>query len=176
MRSANENALEAIAALDALQRKSQKLVSIPERDLTQDEYQDINMLRALFHTGKIGATWHNSSATVIITDETRAEIAQMIDLFDEGHGCIFLQQEEVISLFGEEYALGPIRLLSLPAKMVNSLEIRIQLEKGFCGELPAKFAPTDDGHFTKEYLLWLPENKSVYLPTNLPANADALSD
>ena len=172
----DENALEAVAALDALQRKSQKLVSIPGRDLTPDEYQDINMLRALFRTGKIGATWHNSSATIIITDETRVEIAQMIDLFDEGHGRIFLQQEEVLSLFGEEYALGPVQLLLLPAKMVNSLEIRIQLERGFSGEIPAKFVPTDDGRFTKEYLWWLPPNNGTTISTNLPAGVEALSD
>ncbi len=155
----DENALEAIAALDVLQMKSCRLVSLPDRELTVEEYQDINMLRALFRTGKLGATWNTSSASIMVTDEDREEIGQTLSRLAEEGGYVYLQQEEeILSLFGEEYALGPIKPLSLPAKLVNWLEVKTRLDQGFCGELRLEVVPRGDGSFTKEYLKWLPGN------------------
>jgi hypothetical protein len=153
----NENALEALAALDALQIKSGRLVSLPDRELTDEEYQDMHMLRTLFHTGKHNATWNSSSASIVVADDTREEIGQMLRRLAEEGGFVYLQQDEILSLFGEEYALGPIKPLSLPAKLVNWLEVKARLDQGFCGELCLQFIPSDEGTFTKEYVQWLPK-------------------
>jgi hypothetical protein len=153
----NENALEALAALDALQIKSGRLVSLPDRELTDEEYQDIHMLRTLFHTGKHNATWNSSSASIVVADDTREEIGQMLRRLAEEGGFVYLQQDEILSLFGEEYALGPIKPLSLPAKLVNWLEVKARLDQGFCGELCLQMIPSDEGTFTKEYVQWLPK-------------------
>jgi hypothetical protein len=171
----DENALEALAALDALQMKSCRLVSLPDRELTVEEYQDINMLRALFRTGKLGATWNTSSASIMVTDEDREEIGQTLSWLAEEGGFVYLQQDEILSLFGEEYALGPIKPLSLPAKLVKWLEVKTRLDQGFCGELRLEFVPSDDGSFTKEYVKWLPENDGALAISVLP-DANESSD
>jgi hypothetical protein len=151
----NEDFLEALAALDALQIKSGKLVYLPDRDLTEEEYQDIAMLRALFRTGKIGVTWQCASASMIITDEDREEQGQMLQRFADGEGFYYLQPQETLSLFDQEYALGPIKQVSLPITLANWLEVKALVDQGFCGELRLEFIPRDDGSFTKEYVQWL---------------------
>ncbi|WP_236038266.1 hypothetical protein [Ktedonobacter robiniae] len=89
---------------------------------------------------------------------------------------VYLQQDnEILSLFGEEYPLGPIKPLSLPATLANWLEVKALLDQGFCGDLHLEFAPRNDGSFTKEYLQWLPENDgslaaSLHSDANGPSN------
>ncbi len=151
----HEEFLEVLAALDALQIKSGKLVYLPDRDLTEEEYQDIAMLRVLFRTGKIGATWQCASASMIITDEDREEQGQMLQRFADGEGFYYLSQQEILSLFDQEYALGPIKQVSLPITLANWLEVKALMDQGFCGELRLEFIPRDDGSFTKEYVQWL---------------------
>jgi hypothetical protein len=160
--SPDGNMLEALTALDALQIQSGRLIFLPDRELTEEEYQDINMLRALLRTGKIGGTWNTASVSIMVTDENREEVRQMLSQEAEESGVVYLQHDEILSLFGEQYALGPIKPLSLPAKLVNWSEVKDQLDQGFCGELGLKFVPRDDDRsFTKEYVNWLPENKAA---------------
>jgi hypothetical protein len=163
----DENAMEALAALDALQIKSRRLVALPNRELMDEEYQDIHMLRTLLRTGKLGATWHSSSSSIIVTDDNREEVVQMLSQLQE-NGFVYVQQEEVLSLFGEEYALGPIRPLSLPAKLADWPEVKALLDQGFCGELRLEFVPRDDGSFTREYIQWLPEGGDASDMGSLP--------
>ncbi|MFL5655240.1 MAG: hypothetical protein ACJ8CB_13830 [Ktedonobacteraceae bacterium] len=122
------------------------------------------MLRTLFRTGKHDVTWNSSSASIVVADDTREEIGQMLKWLAEEGGFVYLEQDEILSLFGEEYAFGPIKPLSLPAKLVNWLEVKAGLDQGFCGELRLQFIPNDDGTFTKEYVQWLPD----YLPPHHP--------
>jgi hypothetical protein len=153
----NKNALEALSALDALQIKCGRLVSLPDRELTYEEYQDIHMLRTLLRTGKHDVTWNSSSAYIVVADDTREEIGHELRRLAENGGFVYLQQDEILSLFGAEYTLGPIKPLSLPAKLVNWLEVKVLLDQGFCGKLCLQFVPSDDGTFTKEYVQWLPD-------------------
>jgi hypothetical protein len=153
----DENALEALAALDALQIKSGRLVSLPDRELTDEEYQDIHMLRTLFRTGKHNVTLNGFSASIVVADDTREETGQMLRRLAEEGGFLYLQQDEILSLFGEDYTLGPIKPLSLPSKLVNWLEVKACLDQGFCGELCLQLVPSNDGTFTKEYVQWLPD-------------------
>src|SRR5260370_10669561 len=115
------------------------------------------MLRTLFRTGKHDVTLNSFSASIVVADDTREEIGQMLRRLAEEGGFFYLQQDEILSLFGEEYALGPIKPLSLPSKLVNWLEVKARLDQGFCGELCLQLVPSDDGTFTKEYVQWLPE-------------------
>jgi hypothetical protein len=66
-----------------------------------------------------------------------------------------------LSLFGEEYPLGPTKLMSLPVKLTNWLEVKTLLDQGFCGEVRLQFVPSDDGVFSKEFVQWLPEGNAV---------------
>lgn len=153
----NDDFIDALQALDKLQMKTGKLIHIPERNLNDEEYQDIAMLRSLFHTGKLGANWNTASAAAIITDDTRAKIRQDLSRLagDEGFYCF--QYEEILTLFGEVYPLGPIKEVSLPMRLANWEEIKAQIDEGFCGKVQLKFIPRDDGRFVKEYVQWLPE-------------------
>jgi hypothetical protein len=157
----HEELLEMLAALDALQMKSGKSVYFPDRDLTDEECQDIAMLRMLFRTGKIGASWRRGSASMIITNEDRTEQAQMLQRFADGEGFYCLSQGEVLLLFGQAYSLGPIKPLSLPIVLENWSDIKTLLDTGYCGEAKLEFVPCDDGSFTKEYVNWLPENSDM---------------
>lgn len=172
----HEEFIEALAALDALQIKSGKLVHLPDRDLTEEELQDIAMLRSLFRTGTAGFSWHSLSASMVITDEDRTEQMQTLQQYANG-GLFYhiLQQEEILSLFGEQYLLGPIKPLSLPLALVNWSEIQELLDTGYCGELSLEFVPRDDGSFTKEYVNWLPEQNALPAETLL-TNINAPSD
>ncbi|WP_220200364.1 hypothetical protein [Ktedonospora formicarum] len=153
----DEDTLEAVAALDALQQKSGQLIVLPERELTGEEHQDLNLLRSLYRTGSVDTTWKTCTMSILVTDEDRDELTQTLSQTEE-HGMVYLQQEfEKLSLFGEEYDLGTIKPLSLPAKLTNWLEVKALLDQGFCGSLQLEFAPRDNGSFTKEYLEWLPE-------------------
>ena len=151
-----------------MQIKSRRLVSLPDRELKDEEYQDIHMLRTLFHTGKLGFTWNNSSTSIVVADDNREEIGQLLSRLAEDGGFVFLQQEEILTLFGEEYPLGPIRPLSLPAKLVNWLEVKALLDQGYNGELRLQFVPNDDGSFIKEYIQWLPESDGASNMVALP--------
>jgi hypothetical protein len=168
--SPHEEIIEALAALDTLQIKSNKLVYLPERDLTDEELQDIAMLRSLFRTGTVGASLSNVFASMVITDEDRVEQTQMLQRLSSGEGLLFLEQEETLSLFGEQYTLGPIKPLSLPLTLVNWSEIKALLDEGFCGEVKLQFVPCDDGSFTKEYLNWLPEHSEILAINSTPDN------
>jgi hypothetical protein len=155
----DSDVMEALAALDALQIKSGLLVSIPDRDLTDEEYQDINMLRVLFLTGKIDATWSNSTASMVVTDDNREEIRQMLKRFEDGNSAnITFWQEEKFLLFSKEYPLGSIKPVVLSAKLANESEVETFLDQDLCGELLLRFVPGDDGSFTKEYVNWLPRS------------------
>lgn len=160
------NMLEAFAALDALQCKSGRFVFLPERDLTDEEYQDINMLRVLFRTGKLRGSWKNASASTMITDENREERTQTLSQLAEWEGFYYLEQAEMLSLFNEEYTLGPIKPLFLPMKLANWTDVKGFLDQSFCGELRLEFIPRDDGSFTKEYVNWLPDCNDARAPTD----------
>jgi hypothetical protein len=123
--------MEAITALDALQLKSGRLVSLPNRDLTNEEYQDIHMLRALFRTGKLDVTWSSSSASIAITDDNREETRQMLKQFEKGKSTsITFWQEEHFLLFGKEYPLGPTNPVVLSARLTNESEVETFLNQG----------------------------------------------
>jgi len=157
----NEDAFDALAALDALQRRSGRLVFLPDRDLTEEEYKDINMLRTLLRAGTVDMAWHNAAAAMMITDENRAEQTEMLQRFANGEGFFYPPQEEMLLLFGQEYPLGPMKPLSLPLTLVNWPEIKALLDTDYCGEVKLKFVPRDDGSFTKEYVKWLPEHNDA---------------
>ncbi len=155
----NSDAIEALEALDALQIKSGQLVFLPEHDLTDEEQQDIKILRLLFRTGKLGA-WSKYSPSVTVTDDNREEIRQMLMPFAGGNvSTITFWQEEKFLLFGEEYPLGAIKPVVLPAKLANESVARTFIDQGSCGELLLEFVPSNDGKFTKEYVNWVPDIK-----------------
>ncbi len=102
------------------------------------------------------ADYGASIVTMVLTNPPWNRISvEMLSQFEDG--CVvYLQQDEILSLFGEEYSLGSIKPIVLPAKLVNGLEVKALLDQGFCGELPLRFVPSGDGAFTKEYVKWLP--------------------
>jgi hypothetical protein len=154
------DALEALEALDALQIKSGRLVSLPNRDLMNEEYRDVEILRILFLTGKLSATWSKSSSCITITDECREEIHQILKRFEGGNVSeITFWREEKFLLFGEEYPLGAMKPIVLSVKLANESAVWAFLDQGLCGELLLEFIPADDGEFTKEYVDWLPRAK-----------------
>lgn len=162
----DENTLEALTALDALQIKSGRIVSLPNRELTDEEYQDIHMLRTLFRTGRHNSTWKSSSASIVVACDNREETSQMLRQLAEEGGVVCLQPEQdgKLSLFGEEYSLGPIKPLSLPTKLANWSEIRDLLDEGYIGELRMQLVPSDNGAFSSEYVQWLPEGGGPSAP------------
>jgi hypothetical protein len=147
--------MEGFAALAALQRKSDRMVMIPDRDFTDEERCDIAELLELFRTGKLSGTCDSASLTIMVTDDNREEVRQSLEpLLGESGGCLFLQEEEIFTLFGEQYPLGPIKLMSLPAKLINWSEVKLLLDHGYSGKLSLQVVPSDDGHFTKEFVQW----------------------
>lgn len=152
----DEEFLDMLAALDALQIKSGKLVHFPTRSLTEEECQDIALLRSLFHTGTVSLSWSTLSASATIADANRAEIAQELSQLAGNEGFYCFQWEEILTLFGEVYPLGLIKEVSLPIQLANWEGIKAQLDQGFCGTFQLEFVPRDDGRFVKEYVQWLP--------------------
>ncbi len=151
------NSMEALEALDALQIKSGQLVFLPDRNLTYEEYQAVAMLRILFLTGKLNATWSKSSGSFTVTDDNREEIRQMLKPFEGSRiSNITVFHEDKLSLFGGEYQLGAINPIVLAAKLANASEVEAFLDKGLSGELPLDFIPGENGSFAKEYVNWLP--------------------
>ena len=150
------NAMEALEALEALQIKSGRLIFLPDRELTAEEYQGVAMLRALFCTGKLTILWEESSCATTVTDDNREEARQIMRSFEDGNISSFTSwQDEQINIFGGEYPLGPVKYV-FQAKLVNEREVKTFLDQGSCDDLHLEFVSGDDKRLFKEYKNWLP--------------------
>lgn len=150
--------LEMIRALHALQIKTGKVVTIPDRGLTTEEAQMIERLRLIFLTGRLEETLTGVTRTASITPENREELQQLLDSAEKTL-TVPIHTEETVTLFGEEYPLGPTKTIYLEVKLTNEQEARDKLAEQPDSELTLCFIPTGDtGEATivKEYLNWLP--------------------
>ncbi len=149
-------AMASLEALEALQIKSGRLVFFPDRELTAEEYQNVDMLRVLFRTGKLTLHCEESSCSITVTDDNREEVFQVLRPFEGSSiGTFISWQEEQLNIFGGEYPLGPVKY-TFQAKLANEVEVKAFLDQGLCGDLRLKFVSGGDKRLIKEYENWLP--------------------
>ena len=154
----DQHFLEMIRALNTLQIKTGKLVTLPERDLTTEEVQMVLRLRHLFLTGMLEETVDGLTSTAIgsLTSESREEVQQLLDSAEKTI-TLPIRFEETITLFGEEYPLGQTKSLNVEVKLANEQEVREKLLEQTDSKLTLRFIPTGDTTIVKEYLDWLPD-------------------
>lgn len=152
---------EDIEALNALQLKTGKIVSIPDRDPVSEEILVIHKLRTLFRTGKFLVPYLRAS--MLVTDETREEVAQLVKEYKEkGSFKLSPHVEESVSLFGDVYQLGPIKPLFLVVKLANASDAEAFLAQGIEGEIVLIFVPgNEEEAFMLEYENWLPPTSTL---------------
>jgi len=149
--------LQTTEALHALQIKARRPITIPERELTDDEWQVLDQLRRIVHEGKIEGTWNHVSPTVSILPEDLLGTKQLIALFEDGKsGDLTLYDlEETVTLFDVDLPLGKIKPIHLQAKLMNEQEVKEKLAEQKDSEIQLKFVPSGDPTIVKEYLDWL---------------------
>ncbi len=149
--------LQTTEALHALQIKARRPITIPERELTDDEWQVLDQLRRIVHEGKIEGTWNHVSPTVSILPEDLPGTKQLIALFEDGKsGDLTLYDlEETVTLFDVDLPLGKIKPIHLQAKLMNEQEVKEKLAEQKDSEIQLKFVPSGDPTIVKEYLDWL---------------------
>jgi hypothetical protein len=149
--------LQTTEALHALQIKARRPITIPERELIDDEWQVLDQLRRIVHEGKIEGTWNHVSPTVSILPEDLPGTKQLIALFEDGKsGDLTLYDlEETVTLFDVDLPLGKIKPIHLQAKLMNEQEVKEKLAEQKDSEIQLKFVPSGDPTIVKEYLDWL---------------------
>jgi hypothetical protein len=155
-----EYALEIIAALDALQSKTRKEIVLPaDRELTAEETLAMEIMRVLFLTGKIHASWEGCQMGGNVTAESRAELEQLLHQFEGGQtGHIFFSQEESLLLFGEAYPLGRFEQVQIQVQLANEQEVRTFLEQEQEGPLTLRFIPASGHSLVKVFPDWMPKD------------------
>jgi Domain of unknown function (DUF4365) len=148
--------LQTTEALYALQIKARKPITIPDRELTDDEWQMLDQLRRIVHEGKIEGTWNHVSPTVSILPEDLPGAKQLIAPFEEGKsGNLTLYLEETVTLFDVDLPLGKIKPIHIQAKLMNEQEVKEKLAEQKESEIQLKFVPSGDPTIIKEYLDWV---------------------
>ena len=148
--------LQTTEALHALQLKARKPITIPDRELTDDEWQMLDQLRCIVHEGKIEGTWDHVSPTVSILPEDLPGAKQLIAPFEEGKSSdLTLYLEETVSLFNVDLPLGKIKPIHIQAKLMNEQEVKEKLAEQKESEIQLKFVPSGDSTIVKEYLDWV---------------------
>lgn len=148
--------LQTTEALHALQIKARKPITIPDRELNDDEWQMLDQLRHIVHEGKIEGIWNHVSPTVSILPEDLLGAKQLIAPFEEGKSSdLTLYLEETVTLFDVELPLGKIKPIHIQAKLMNEQEVKEKLAEQKESEIQLKFVPSGDPTIVKEYLDWV---------------------
>jgi hypothetical protein len=164
----DEHTLEIITALDALQSKTGKEIVPPtDRELTAEETLAMEIMRVLFLTGKIHASWNGCQMVGNVTAESQEELQQFLLHFEGGKaGHLFFSQEEDLLLFGEAYPLGRHELVQIEAQMANEDEVRTFLEQQQEGKVTLQFIPVTERSLVKEFPDWMPKDAPT-IPSEL---------
>lgn len=149
--------LQTTEALYALQKKARRPITIPERELTEDEWQKLEQLRRIVHEGKVKGTWTHVSLTVSILPEDLPGTKQLIAIFEDGKSSdlTLFDLEETVTLFDVDLPLGKIKQIHNQAKLMNEQEVKEKLAEQKESEIQLKFVPSGDPTFVKEYLDWV---------------------
>ena len=134
--------LQTTEALHALQIKARKPITIPDRELTDDEWQMLDQLRRIVHEGKIKGTWDHLSPTVSILPEDIPGAKQLIAPFEDGKSgdlTLYFEETETVTLFDVDLPLGKIKPIHLQAKLMNEQEVKEKLAEQKESEIQLKF-------------------------------------
>lgn len=150
--------IKVVEGLYMLQVKTRQPITIPLRELTEDEEDTLKQLYAIFSEGRITGTWDTATIKVSASLE---HVNQLLNDLDSGQtNVFFVEQEKVVSLFDVELPLGRARTICSGAKLTNEQEIREKLvyakdsSKGT--DLNLVYEAATDANAVEEYLDWLP--------------------
>jgi hypothetical protein len=148
----DENLKLLMNYLATIQRKTRTPIFIPERDLTDEEVQNIAKLYQIVTTGKITGTWDQFSLTMQLTT---SGIEAFTHNSEEGNESQFiLDVQEVFRLFDADILLGKVRRIFRTAKISNIDEIHSKLDDLKHNPSPIKvfFTPGSNPEMTTQYL------------------------
>ncbi len=116
--------LTMFRALDKLQRKANKPLMIPVRDLTDEEVKELSQLIHIVHNGKIKGQWTEFNITLHdFSDEGFKGLSEPALFFR-------LVGEEVENIFDTELSLGEVETIYRNARVSNLEEVRRAYQVG----------------------------------------------
>jgi len=116
--------LESLHALSILQKKSNKVIMVPSRELTDDEIKELHYLMAIVRTGKVEGTWTKFNLTL------KNLSLEGFNGLDDGLHFFRLDGSEVENIFDAEIPLGVSETVFRNALIGNLEEIRKAFNSG----------------------------------------------
>lgn len=147
--------MKLIEDLVAIQLKVKRPLVLPDRAWTQEEEENVSILRTILHTGRLRIKIREGSVSIRPEGVHRLLESRRHDKAD----WLTSEREEAVELFGVELPLGRVRV-EYAARLINEPEIRERLaqlsEEAIADEtaIELKFAPAEDEPIEAVYLDW----------------------